>query len=158
MQMNFSSSLTSLGLGDEGEEAPLLPLPPQGKLWPCHCLCLSFPCRTPNPPSSLTLLVFKGLSPPSTALISCTIDPKSTWRPKFSRQWWGHPELLCTPKPWKRAGTHSTFLLWPAPTPALHLSPRTSRRADFWEVSLNAKKPTRGRILLKERGGDCPKV
>lgn len=60
--------------------------------------------------------------------------------------------LLCTPKSWERAGTHSTLLLQAAPTPALPLSHGTPRRANFWEVSLHLKKPTRGRILLKARG------
>lgn len=62
------------------------------------CLCLSFPCRTPNLLGHCTLLGFKGLSPPSPAPISCTIDPKPIWCPKCSRQGWDHPELLCTPK------------------------------------------------------------
>lgn len=62
------------------------------------CLCLSFPCRTPNLQGHCTLLGFKGLSPPSPAPISCTIDPKPIWGPKCSRQGWGHPELPCTPK------------------------------------------------------------
>lgn len=52
-------------------------------------------------------------------------------------QWWGHPELPCTPKPLWGAGTSSTLLLRPPPIPALHLS---SLGTNFWEVSINSVK------------------
>lgn len=61
------------------------------------------------------------------------------------------------PRGGESASTHSTLLFQPAPIPALHLSQKTSRRADCWEVSLNPKKPARGRILLKARGETTPR-
>lgn len=122
MQMNFSSSLTSWdrgmrershlrchlhhreGSGHAAARASVSPAEPQICGATAHCWGLKDCILRAQLPSPAPL----------------TLNP--FWGPKCSRQWWGHPELLCTPKPWERAGAQSTLLFQPAPIPALHLS------------------------------------